>query len=226
MSFSQATGTTFMPLLSRIVLGSAFLLSGWYHCFSTGDFTPAQQDQIKQMQASVGHGATKARVVVLQDGDGGDAETPPAAEPKPADDPPAAKEPEGTRAMYRIALDLHQWGIKGAVPLAWGIAVFEIVAGALVLLGLFTRLWGFLLACLIGAGFALTSVQEHGMFQDNPFQWRGNPAAYYEMYFQAAGFVLALGLFLVGPGVLALDSVVFGRRQAKANASTPANQAS
>ncbi|MEE2907595.1 MAG: DoxX family protein [Planctomycetota bacterium] len=216
MSFSRATGATFMPLLSRIVLGSAFLLSGWYHCFSTASFTPAEQDRINQMQASGDTADPSLRLVVLQDGDDAPVDAAPAEENKPAETSEAKK---GTRAVYRIALDLDHWGIqKGAVPLAWGIAVFEIVAGALVLVGLFTRLWGLLIAGLLGAWFVLTSVQRNGMFDTNPFQWRGDPASYFEMYFQASGFVLAIGLFLVGSGVLALDNIVFGRRQEKAAA--------
>lgn len=223
MSFSRATGATFMPLLSRIVLGSAFLLSGWYHCFSTASFTPPEQDRIHEMQASAGTTDASLRLAVFQDGDAAQADAVPAEEAKPAEAKPAEAKPaeakKGTRAVYRIALDLDHWGIqKGAVPLAWGIAVFEIVAGALVLVGLFTRLWGFLLAGLLGAWFVLTSVQRNGMFDTNPFQWRGDPASYFEMYFQASGFVLAIGLFLVGSGVLALDNIVFGRRQEKAGA--------
>jgi len=224
MSFSQSTGTAFMPLLSRIVLGSAFLLAGWYHCFSDGSFTADELDQIKSMQTSSSSSAAVAKAVVLQDESDASASS-------GADDSSAAAESSdddsnGTRAVYRIALDLKQWGIDGAVPLAWGVAVFEIVAGGLVLIGLFTRLWGFLLAVLIGATFVMTSVQRDGMFDMNPFHWRGDPSTFNEMYFQAAAFVLAVGLMLVGPGVLALDSIVFGRGKGKPEAnqsSTPSS---
>ena len=80
MSFSRATGATFMPLLSRIVLGSAFLLSGWYHCFSTASFTPAEQDRINQMQASGDTADPSLRLVVLQDGDDAPVDAAPAEE--------------------------------------------------------------------------------------------------------------------------------------------------
>ena len=62
MSISQSAGTRFIPLLSRIVLGAAFFFSGWYHCFSMGDFTPAEQSQIKAMQA--GGSATSSTQLV------------------------------------------------------------------------------------------------------------------------------------------------------------------
>ena len=141
---------------------------------------------------------------------------------KPVETPAASE--EGTRAVYKIALDLHYWGIqKGLVPLAWGIAVFEVVAGALILLGLFTRIWGLLLAVLIGGAFALTSVQQNEMFQMNPFHWRSDSAMYYEMFFQAAAFVLAFGLFLVGPGILSLDGLVFGRKKEQSAAKPAAS---
>ena len=51
------------------------------------------------------------------------------------------------------------------------------------------------------------------MFQMNPFHWRSDGVLYFEMFFQAATFVLALSLFMVGPGMLSLDSVVFGRNK-------------
>ncbi len=216
MSISQSAGTRFLPLLSRIVLGAAFFFSGWYHCFSMGEFTPSQQEQIKEMQA--GSPDSSTQLVRWQWEDVVDAAKSQAeASKKPADDKPAetpAASEDENRAVYKIALDLHYWGIqKGAVPLAWGIAIFEVVAGALIFLGLFTRLWGFLLAVLIGGAFALTSVQQNEMFQMNPFNWRSDSALYYEMFFQTAAFVLAFGLFLVGPGILSLDALVFGGKK-------------
>lgn len=229
MSISQSAGTRFLPLLSRIVLGTAFFFSGWYHCFSMGEFTPSQEEQIKSMQAG-GIDSSSTQLVRWQWDGVVDAAKSQAEESKKADEDKSAAESkkadedksektsaaseDGTRAVYKIALDLHYWGIqKGTVPLAWGIAVFEVVAGALVLLGLFTRIWGLLLAVLIGGAFALTSVQQNEMFQMNPFHWRADSAMYYEMFFQAAAFVLAFGLFLVGPGILSLDCLVFGRKK-------------
>ncbi|MCH2134016.1 MAG: DoxX family protein [Phycisphaerales bacterium] len=206
MSFSRTAGVTIVPLLSRIVLGAAFLLAGWYHCFSNTTFTDDQVQQIEAMQTNARPVPT-IHLAALQGNDN-------ASEPAEAEAEPPA-DPNSKRAVYHFALDLHSWGItKGAIPLAWGIAVFEIVAGALVLLGLFTRLWGFLMAGLIGTAFVLTSVQRDAMFDVNPFTWRGDPSSYYELFFQLAAFVLAIGLFVTGPGVLALDSMVFGRRDA------------
>ena len=213
MSFSQRAGLSFLPLLSRIVLGTAFLFSGWYHCFNTVSFSDAELSRIEAFQASTSTAATVIPVVWQAGTDADlsdDPETPPAAAPSAA---PSAG-PNDRPAVYRLAMDLSDWGVtSGVVPLAWGIVVFEMIAGALVLLGLFTRLWGFLLACLLGAAFAFTSVKANDMFEMNPFAWRGQPAHFYEMYFQAAGFVLAIGLALTGSGVLALDNLVFGRRE-------------
>jgi len=227
MSISQSAGTRFIPLLSRIVLGAAFFFSGWYHCFSMGDFTPAEQSQIKAMQA--GGSATSSTQLVRWQWDGVvDAAKSQSEAARSSDQTPSSEEPaastDGDRAVYKLALDLQYWGIqKGLVPLAWGIAVFEVVAGALVFLGLFTRIWGLLLAILIGGSFALTSVQQNEMFQMNPFHWRSDSALYYEMFFQAATFVLALSMFLVGPGILSLDGLVFGRKKAQLAAKPAAS---
>ncbi len=216
MSISQSAGTRFIPLLSRIVLGAAFFFSGWYHCFSMGEFTSSERDQIKAMQAGGPKGSSVQLVRWQWDGVIDAANSQSEASKESDIEPPKTPvvSEEGDRAVYKIALDLHYWGIqKGLVPLAWAIAVFEIVAGALILLGLFTRIWGVLLAILIGGTFALTSVQQNEMFQMNPFHWRSEATLYCEMFFQGAAFVLAFELFLVGPGILSLDGLVFGRNK-------------
>lgn len=217
MSFSRTAGITIVPLLSRIVLGAAFLLSGWYYCFSDTVFTPDELDRIDAVQAETARtGASIQLVSFLGDGD----------EAADEADPAHTTDPHARRAVYRIALDLQSWGIeKGSVPLAWGIAVLEIVAGALTLVGLFTRLWTLLLAVLIAAAFVMTSVQQHGLFDMSPFTWRADSATYFQLFFQAAGFVLALGLLLTGPGVLAVDNMVFGKSQPAGGGSPAASGA-
>ena len=217
MSFSQRAGSSFLPLLSRIVLGTAFLFAGWYHCFTTVSFTDAELTRIEALQASASVKPTVIRAA-WQEGTDADQSDDPETPPAETSDASSANH---RPAVYHIAMDLSDWGVtSGVVPLAWGIVVFEIIAGALVLLGLFTRLWGFLLACLLGSAFAFTSVKANDMFSMNPFMWRGQPDHFYEMYFQLAGFVLAFGLALTGSGVLALDSMVFGARD-KAAAPPP-----
>ena len=150
MSISQSAGTRFIPMLSRIVLGAKLFLLWLVPLLLNGDFTPAQRTQIKAMQAG-GPNASSTQLVRWQWDGVVDAAK---SQSKAAGDSDQVKSPDdaatskaGDRAVYQIALDLQYWGIqKGLVPLAWGIAVFEIVAGALVFLGLFTRLWGLLAA--------------------------------------------------------------------------------
>ena len=216
MSFSQSAGSSFLPLLSRIVLGTAFLFAGWYHCFAQVDFSDAELTRIDAMKSSAS-APVQVNQVAWEEGTDADLSDDP-------ETPRAAAASSNARpAVYRIAMDLSDWGVKsGLVPLAWGIVVFQMIAGALVLLGLFTRLWGFLLACLLGATFAFSSVRANEMFSMNPFDWRGEPAQFHEMYFQLAGFVLAFGLALTGSGVLALDKLVFGER-VKVAAQPPAS---
>ena len=115
MSISQSAGTRFIPMLSRIVLGAAFFFSGWYHCFSTGDLTPAQRTQIKAMQAG-GPNASSTQLVRWQwDGvvDAAKSQSKAAGDSdqvKSSDD--AATSKAGDRAVYQIALDLQYWGIQ------------------------------------------------------------------------------------------------------------------
>ena len=197
MSFSRTAGSTFIPLLSRIVLGAAFFLTGWDNCFSSSTYTPEQIKQIESWQAE-GESSTTIEPVSLQE-NGVEQEA------------SAETDPNKRRSVYRIALLFQTWITEGVVPLAWGIAVFQLVAGALVLLGLFTRLWAILMAGLTVAIFILF-VQSYGIFDMNPLQWRSNPLVYFPTFYLFMSFVLALGLFLTGPGILALDNMVFGRR--------------
>lgn len=90
----------------------------------------------------------------------------------------------------------------------------ELIGGALILLGLFSRLWGLALAGVMGAAFWLTSW---------PLLATGDPITalfnlplgdFNRLFCQAGLFVLAFGVFLTGPGAVSIDRAIFRGEEA------------
>lgn len=220
MPCTTFAGTRCLPFLSRILLGVAFFFSGWHLCFQEVTFTP---EQIKRLEG-VSVVATPV-ALIEEEAKGQDEEVdPPAAKPAEATSvqpiAPKAQTPpvdDGFMrpAAARITLQLRESGFEGwSEPVAWGAAVVQLLGGVLILVGLLTRLWAFLMAAMLGASFWLTSVQGSGMFDQNPFDWAANGAAFQEMFFTLAMFVLAFGVLMTGPGMLALDKLLWPSQKA------------
>ncbi|MFG0328948.1 MAG: DoxX family protein [Phycisphaerales bacterium] len=124
--------------------------------------------------------------------------------------------------LYRIAIMLDRVGHPLPRLLAWVAAVTELVGGAMLLIGLLSRVWGLGLAIAMGYAFYLSSW---------PVIWDamatvGPGTNWYEalrsiefgrqqsILWQIALFVLALNIFIGGPGPISLDRLLFrgGRR--------------
>jgi uncharacterized membrane protein YphA (DoxX/SURF4 family) len=93
-------------------------------------------------------------------------------------------------------------------------AMTELVAGALLAIGLFSRLWGLALAVVMGVAFYLTSWPALVAVNYSLFALAAdpNPLALAGLSLQSALFVLAFGIFLTGPGPVSLDRLLFGGR--------------
>ena len=133
-------------------------------------------------------------------------ERPQAERPAPADRmSPLA--PLTQRGLYTLALMADRAKLPVPTAIAWAVAGVQLVGGACVLLGLFSRVWGLLMSVILAALFVMTSlpaVKAHGPF--------GLAAEQQNMVLAQLGlFVLALGTFLVGPGALSLDRAIFRR---------------
>jgi len=237
MSCTVIAGTRFMPLLSRIVLGVAFFFSGWHLCFQEVSFTP---DQIKRLE---GVTAVAVPVAMLQEeGTADKTVDPPIVEPEPPAKkvsskliaplgplaPKASSAPadDGLQrpAAARLTLTLRQAGFEGwSEPVAWGAAVAQLLGGVLILVGLLTRLWAFLMVIMLGASFWFTSIQGTAMFDQNPFDWAADGSSFQEMFFTLAMFVLALGVLMTGSGVLALDNLLWPGKAAAQFKNTQAS---
>ena len=136
-------------------------------------------------------------------------ETAPAVVPhQPAPTSPSMPTSYTATSMYKIALMVDQAGWPQPKMQAWLAAFTELGGGVLLLLGLFSRLWGLGLSIVMGTAFYLTSLpglQAHGwnLMHLNDLQFS-------TLMIQLAMFVLAFGILLTGPGPLSIDRILFG----------------
>ncbi len=155
----------------------------------------------------------------------------PGATPVPADEPvdlpndrdpePGTVEPEPTAAaplvpgdyraasMHNITLLVDSAGWPYPVWMARIAAFTELVGGALLLVGLFSRIWGLGMAIAMGVAFYLVSMGVNQVHTMDPFTFAENIGAFNTLYSQAGLFVLAFGIFLTGPGPLSMDRALF-----------------
>lgn len=141
------------------------------------------------------------------------------AQTQPADE--AGAEPEATqpaalppgnysaKGMHRVTLLLDDQTWPQPVALAIVLACTELIGGALLLVGLFSRIWGLGLAIAMGAAIYLTAlpvIEKVGL-------WDLAIPDYNRLYCQAGLFVLAFGILLTGAGPLSLDRFLFGRSE-------------
>ena len=246
MSLSACAGTKLMPILARIVLFGAFFSAGWGYVFGTIHITQEQRDALEQYGVPVDTGPAEQvssnlhpmihQTAFWQEGTEPAADAPskpvetPATQSAPAAPPTisvAAPTHDGTHyqttGYYLLSLQMIDagWG-ETSIWLAKVVAWVELVGGALILLGLITRLWALCLAVIIGGTFYVVSIHDNGLFLSNPFQWADAMDAYNAMFAQAALFVLAIGVFFTGAGPVSLDSVLFAKDRPKPEAQPPA----
>ena len=220
MSYAIIAGTGLIPLLSRIVLGAGFFFAGWHACFNEVPFT---QQEIRILE----DGPAVPVQVSLQK------EAPPAAAPaeKPVVETAPEPKPDAVAetprpigplagatpskggvmraAAERITIQLRAGGVgEFSEPLAWAAAVASLVGGALLFIGLLSRLWAFAMAVMLGASFWFSSVVEAGMFSTDPFLWTSSQQTFHEMFATLAFFVLAVGILMTGPGALSVDGSI------------------
>jgi uncharacterized membrane protein YphA (DoxX/SURF4 family) len=183
-------------------------------------FTPSQIRNLEGVPAVAVPAALVQAADPVEKVDPPAAETPPPAEAKETEPPADPTSPAGAAASVddgltrpaaaRITIRLREAGFEGwSEPVAWAASVTQLLGGALIFVGLLTRLWAFLLAVVLGGSFWLVTVQAAGMFDLSPFEWAAKGSDFQEMFFTLAMFVLAFGVLLTGPGMVAMDTLLW-----------------
>ena len=57
MTIKTMAGTALVPLLSRIVLGATFILSGWFFCFQTIELSSDDMTRLEQIRTTQAGGS-------------------------------------------------------------------------------------------------------------------------------------------------------------------------
>jgi uncharacterized membrane protein YphA (DoxX/SURF4 family) len=128
-----------------------------------------------------------------------------ALEVLPQADEAAARTDLTQRRLYREAIIFAGHDLPEPVLLAWGTALLSLVGGGLLLLGLFTRLWGLGLAAFMGLLLATRSfdaLASTAVFDANPVLLLGTGG-------ELALGMLGLSLLITGGGYLSLDHAIF-----------------
>jgi uncharacterized membrane protein YphA (DoxX/SURF4 family) len=184
MNFSQRSASHFVPILARILLCLVFVPTGWGYIMDESTFSGPQIQSLVELG-------------VIELDSSADGQTPGTANP-----PQEVK----ARSLYNLAITLDEHKIPQPIVTAWAIAIIELIGGGLLLLGLFTRIFAFAVAVIMGFGFALISLPEIQVI-GGPF---GLP---YPLLLQASAQLalgtLGLGLLFSGAGGLSIDSAIF-----------------
>lgn len=132
-----------------------------------------------------------------------------AAHPEPVtDDQGVTKTP---MALVPDALGSPPW----AVRLAWAAAITELVAGILLLVGLFSRLGGLAVAWIMGVAIWLTAIGPAIQSGDAFLGFLPQPdlvmTNYKDMFYQLALLAMGLAIAFSGGGMLSVDRFIFGK---------------
>lgn len=129
-----------------------------------------------------------------------------------ADDEDGTLEAQRPMALWPAAVGSPPWPVR----FAWAAAITELLAGLLLLVGLFTRLGGLSIAGVMGVAMWLTEI---GPALQSGNTWLGflpmykpmDVASYTKILYQLALMVMGLALLFSGPGMLSLDRWIFGK---------------
>lgn len=206
-----------IPLLARVLLFLAFVPIGWHHAMEQGLFTGPQAERLRELGVASA-GADSPSIVraarPLAQESGIDSGPEPGAAIDGSIEPPLVADgwaPGGVeaRALHELTLTLDRLGLPGPHVGAWVLTVFELVGGALLLVGLFSRLWAGGLFVWLVAIFALVSWPS---VRGTWFFTTPEPALSVAIS-QLALAVLALLVVTAGAGRWSLDGQIFRRAE-------------
>ncbi|MCH2147378.1 MAG: DoxX family protein [Phycisphaerales bacterium] len=179
---------SFLPLLARLVIGAIMLTSGWVNCFGQIEIREGIAIDLAAMDISTyeqvsedatGYSTDPNRVV------------------------------HTTRGLNRIVWLVHQkWPDIGSWATIIGgcAAGAQLLAGVLLIVGLFTRFATFLVLVASGGAVYLVAVHTHSMFTMNPFEWPLDSHRFMQLFAGLMLCVLSLQLLVSGAGGLSIDA--------------------
>ncbi|MEY5032362.1 MAG: hypothetical protein RL354_1393 [Planctomycetota bacterium] len=109
------------------------------------------------------------------------------------------------RSLHELTLELDRKGMPKPYIAAWVVAIFELIGGGLLLVGLFSRVWAGGIAFWAVALFGLSSWQAMSLSD----LWATNVPARASMIGLVTIATLALGIAFSGAGAFSLDAMIF-----------------
>jgi uncharacterized membrane protein YphA (DoxX/SURF4 family) len=182
-------------MCGRILLFLAFVPAGWHHAMNWTQFEGADAERLRQL-------GVRSAVVAR----GGEALVRLEA---PSAEQAATVSSDGSvlqaRSLHELTLELDRKGMPKPYIAAWVVAIFELIGGGLLLVGLFSRVWAGGIAFWAVALFGLSSWQAIN-FSD---LWATNVPARASMIGLVTIATLALGIAFSGAGAFSLDAMIF-----------------
>ena len=179
------------------------LTSGWVNCFDQIEIRPSMAEELTAMNIKVL--SPVATPVIKEEVDEESGSVTSDSETEPESKATAAT----TRGVNRIVWLMHdKWPNLGGwgIFIAWTAAVAQLVAGILLIVGLFTRLAACAICIATGTAIYMIAGLMHGMFSMNPFDWPLDSHRFIQLFAGAGLFTLSLGLVFGGPGSLSIDA--------------------
>lgn len=136
--------------------------------------------------------------------------------------PPAGPTGEPAPAPMRLLPAELGTGSR-PVYMAFTIAATEIIAGAMLLIGMLSRLWALAVACVMIGAIWLTGIGPAMASGDNVlgflpnYPW-GDMSKWMPLLWQVSLLAMALAVFFAGSGALAVDNAMFGSRADRVDA--------
>ena len=197
MRWSERLATGFVPLMARLLLCAALLPLGWQKMFTTRSYTPRESATLASVGVTpdgVDFGRVRATGPAWARGEATIADAAPSSSPLVA------------RSLYGVALVCQEHALPWPAIAAWGVAVVEVVAPVLLLLGFLARVAAACVACVMVGAFATSSF---GALRAAGW-WSLPIDEYFRLWKQCGLFALALTVVLVGAGWFTIESALDG----------------
>ncbi|MBX3355305.1 MAG: DoxX family protein [Phycisphaeraceae bacterium] len=131
---------------------------------------------------------------------------------------PPKSDPLSVRSCERIALMAHNAGLPAPRISGYLVGIGELLGGAALLIGIFSRLAALGIVFIMAGAIYLTSL---AAILAHPFIF-GMPLDAYKTFFLQVGLLtLSLGIVLTGPGGLSVDHLVFSRSSGASKRPAP-----